>query len=307
MTYQPQNNNLITGVLTGCAVTLNADPTKYDISAGLIIIDDWSTPNEHRMNILTYAGVTGQIPPNPTTSAFTTVSLEASATEGIAQLLEKEGGGAGASSVTRRDEVGLSALIHAAGDGVISSISTDVQLAYWGIQTQLDMEILRGGLNTGNIISANGTNLNIDRSAGTTSKPYFNAGTDNKEPVTITNASDTAFDFIYQRQPGVTFLQFGDTIDPDNYDDDGTITALSNNRWTIQRVYFFGQTPSTAIMYGQNVYNSQGAAIAAINLEIFVEPPNAVDGIWIASLVLKKGTTDISDTGENIIIQKSFT
>jgi len=304
MTYQPQNSNLITGVLTGCAVTINADPTKYDVSAGLIIIDDWSTPNEHRMNILTYAGVTGQIPPNPTTSAFTTVSLEPSATPGIAQLLEKEDGGAGASSITRRDEVALSALIHAAGGGVISNISADIQLAYWGIQTQLDMEILRGGLNSGNKITANGTNLNIDRAAGTTSKPYFNAANSNMSPVTITNTSDTSFGFIYQRQPGVTFLQFGNTIDPDNYDNAGTLTALSNNKWTIQRVYFFGQTPSTAIMYGQNIYSSQAAAIAAINLEIFVEPPNVIDGIWIASLVLKKGTTDISDTGENTIVNK---
>lgn len=307
MTYQPQNQNLITGVLTGCVVTLNADPTKYDISAGLIIIDDWSTPNEHRMKLLTYAGVTGQIPPNPTTSPFTTVSLEPSATEGIAQLLEKEDGIPGASSITRRDEVALTALIHAAGDGVISNISADVQLAYWGIQTQLDMEILRGGLNTGNEISANGTNLMIDRAEGTTSKPYFNAANSNKTPVTITDVADAAFDFIYQKQPGVTFLQFGDTIDPDNYDDDGTITALSNNRWTIQRIYFFGQTPSTAIMYGQNVYNSQAAAVAAINIEVFVIPPNVVDGIWIASLILKKGTTDISDTGDNLIVQKSFT
>jgi len=307
MAYQPQNANLITGVLTGCVVTLNADPTKYDISAGSIVVDDWSTPNAHRMKILTYAGVTGQIPPNPTSSPFTTVSLEASATEGIAQLLEKEGGGAGASSITRRDEVALAAMIHAGGGGVISNISADVQLAYWGIQTQLDMEILRGGLNSGNEVSANGTNLNIDRAAGTTSKPYFNAANSNKTPVTITNVPDVSFDFIYQRQPGVTFLQFGDTIDPDNYDDNGTITALANNKWSIQRVYFFGQTPSTAVMYGQNIYSSQAAAVAAINLEVFVVPPNAVDGIWIASMVLKKGTTDLSNTGENVIIQKSFT
>lgn len=307
MTYQPQNQNLITGVLTGCVVTINADPTKYNITAGLIIVDDWSTPSEHRMKVLTYAGVTGQIPPNPTTSAFTTVSLEPSATEGVAQLLEKEGGGSGASSVTRRDEVALTALIHAAGDGVITNISSDVQLAYWGIQTQLDMEILRGGINTGNIISANGVNLNLNRAVGTTSKPYFNAGTDNKKPVTITNDADAAFDFIYQKQPGVTFLQFGNTIDPDNYDNAGTITALSNNKWTIQRVYFFGQTPSTAIMYGQNIYSSRAAAIAAINLEVFVTPSNVVDAIWIASIILKKGTTDISDTGDNAIVQKSFT
>ena len=71
MTYQPQNQNLITGVLTGIVVTLNADPTKYNISAGLIIVDDWSTPNEHRMKVLTYAGVTVQIPPNPTRAILT--------------------------------------------------------------------------------------------------------------------------------------------------------------------------------------------------------------------------------------------
>ena len=304
MTYQPQNTNFITGVLTGCVVTVNADPTKFDISAGLIIVDDWSTPNEHRMNILTYSGVTGQLPLNPTTSAFSTLSLEPSATEGIAQLLQKEEGGAGASSVTRREEVALSAIIHAAVSGVITNISADKQLAYWGIQTQLDMEILRGGVNTGNLISANGTNLNLDRGAGQTSKPYFNAANSNTNPVTITNIAAAAFSFIYQKQPGVSFLQFGNTIDPDNYDNAGTITALSNNKWSIQRVYFFGQTPSTAIMYGQNIYSSQAAALAAINQEVFVVPPNVVDAVWIATLILKKGTTDLSDLGDNLIVNK---
>ena len=304
MTYQPQNQNLTTGQYTGCVVTLNADPTKYDISSGVIYLEDWSNPAEYRLKRLTYAGVTGQIPPNSIASSFTTVSLEASAVEGVAQLLEKEGGGSGASSVTRREEVALTALIHAGGAGVIDNISDDVQLSYWGIQTQLDMEILRGGLNTGNKITANGVNLNLDRAAGTTSKPYFNAANSNTTPVTIDNLSDSVFDFIYQKQPGVTFLQFGDTVDPDNYDASGTITAVANNKWTIQRVYFFGQTPSTAIMYGQNVYNSQAAAIAAVNIELFVVPSNVVDAIWIASLILKRGTADLSDTGDNTIINK---
>ncbi|MCH8024249.1 MAG: hypothetical protein IIB43_06020 [Candidatus Marinimicrobia bacterium] len=93
MTYQPQNQNLTTGQYTGCVVTLNADPTKYDISSGVIYLEDWSNPTEYRLKRLTYAGVTGQIPPNPIASSFTTVSLEASAVEGVAQLLEKEGGG----------------------------------------------------------------------------------------------------------------------------------------------------------------------------------------------------------------------
>ena len=304
MTYQPQNSNLITGVLTGCAVTANADPTLFDISAGLIIIDDWSTPNEHRMKVLTYAGVTGQLPLNSTTSAFTTLSLEASATEGIAQLLQKEEGGTGANSVTRREEVALSAIIHADVSGEITSISADKQLAYWGIQTQLDMEILRGGVNTGNLISANGTNSMLDRAAGETSKPYFNAANSNTNPVTITNAADSTFNFIYQKQPGVTFLQFGNTVDPDNYDNAGTLTTVPNNNWTIQRVYFFGQTPSTAIMYGQNLYSTKSGAQLAIEAENFIVPSNTAAAVWIATLVVKSGTTDLSDTGANVIVNR---
>jgi len=57
-------------------------------------------------------------------------------------------------------------------------------------------------------------------------------------------------------------------------------------------------------MYGQNIYNSQAAALAAINQEVFVVPPNVVDAVWIATLILKKGTTDLSDLGDNLIVNK---
>ena len=55
---------------------------------------------------------------------------------------------------------------------------------------------------------------------------------------------------------------------------------------------------------GGRQYSSQAAAIAAINLESFVVPDNVIDAIWIASLILKKGTADLSDTGDNTIVNK---
>ena len=304
MTYQPRNENLATGIISGCVVTMNADTTKYDISSGILAIEDWTNPLEPRLKRLSYTGVTGQTPPNPTTSSFTLIFLEESSTEGIAQLDEEEDGGAGTSSTTRRSKVALSALIHAAGDGVISNISTDKQIGYEMWQANLDMNAIRPAVNTGNVLSANGTNLNIDRASGNTSKPFFNSANNPQSPTSIINIADTSFNFIYQRQPGVTFLQFGNTVDPDNYDNAGTLTAVPNNNWTIQRVYFFGQTPSTAIMYGQNLYSTKSGAQLAIEAENFIVPSNTAAAVWIATLVVKSGTTDLSDTGANVIVNR---
>jgi len=304
MTYQPRFENLSTGKITGCIPTLNADPTKYDVSSGTITIEDWSNPSQPRLKRLTFAGVTGQTPPNPILSPFTTVLLEESSTEGVAQLLEEEDGGSGFTAITRRSQVALTALIHAAGDGVISNISKDSQLAYEMHQANLDMNAIRPAVNVNNAITANGVNLSMDRSAGTTSKPFFNSVNDAQTPSTVSNILDTTFDFIYQTQPDVTFLTFGNIVDPDNYDAAGTLTAVPNNNWTIQRIYFFGQTPATAIMYGQNLYASMAAAQVAIETESFVVPSNTADAVWIASAVVKKGTSDLSNA-ENIIVNKA--
>ena len=305
--YQPRFENLTTGVIEGCGVTPGTLSTQYSVASGKVTIEDWRTVPGMRLRRLDFDGVTDRTPPNAgTTNFFTTVLLIQDPTNpDKAIILEEENGGTGFSGTTRRDQIALTALIHAAPGGAITAISDDLQLAYQMHQALLDMVAIQPAINVGNLIAPNGVNLNGDRGAGVTNKPYVNAGTNRQLPVPKVNIAATAFDFIYQIQPGVTFLQFGILFDPDNYDNVGVLTVVPNNNWTIQRVYFFGQTPSTAIMYGQTLYGSEAAAVAAIETEVFIVPSNTVDAVWISSLVMKKGTTDLSNAENSIVNRKA--
>ena len=188
MTYQPQNANLTTGTIIAPVVTINADPTKFDITAGTIAIEDWSNPAEMRLKLLKYPGVTGQLPPNPTTSIFTTLTLIESAAEGLAELKMTSQGSF--SPQTRREEVALPSVLHQLGDGVIQSFTEDFQIAYGWDQAANDMNHCRGACNTGNAISANGANLAFDKAVGTTGMQCFKAANAPwPNPSTLANAA----------------------------------------------------------------------------------------------------------------------
>lgn len=305
MTYQPQNRNLTTGVISGCVVSINADTSKFDVTAGTVVIEDWSNPLEMRLKQLTYPGVTGQTPPNPTTNVFTSLALIEGLTAGVADLQMTSQGEV--DTQTRREQVALVGIIHPLGDGVITIITEDYQIAFGWQQALNDMTQCRKACVDGNLISANGANLSIDRAAGTTSLPFFNASNSQwLSPTMRDNVSQTIQPFVKQAQaPAGPFVGVQSTlVDPDNYDNAGVITALANNKWTIQRVYLFGQSTTVSIAYGQTIYSSQSAAEAAVESETFIDQANTLAGVWICSLVLKKGTTDLSNTSDNTIVNR---
>jgi hypothetical protein len=305
MTYNPQFQNLTTGIVSGCIISANVDTLKYDISSGVIAIEDWVDPECPRLKMLAYAGVTGQTPPTPTTKIFTRAFLIEDPSDDTAAILEEISEGV-ANDQTRREKVELPIVIHQFGDGVIQGFSDDMQVAYAWSQGNNDINHARKAANVGNIISSNGTNLSLDKSSGTTSMNFINAlqASWPQSASTRINSAEIALGFVYQAQsPAGPFVGIQvTTVDPDNYDLNGTVTALANNKWTIQRFRMFGQSDTFTIDYGQEFFSSQASAEAAVSTVNWVSPPNAVDGVVIAYLVVKKGTTDLSDISTNTII-----
>lgn len=307
MTYQPQNQNVTSGVLTGCVVSINAgDDTTYDISAGTIVLEDWSDPSQPRMNRLSFPGVVGRTPPNPTTSLFTTILLiQDPADEDLAEIFETEEGRFTATQ--RRETAPLLTLFHLAGDGVIGSLGQDFQAAYGWTQALNDLSHCRGNCNMGNRVTANGANLQIDKSAGETGQMFFNATVSPwLNPVLRSNPATSPQGFFYQAQdpagPFVTGVETFD-VDPDNYDVNGVITTMpSGNRWQIQPVWFFGQSDTMTVGYGQTVYNSLADALVAVASETHIAQGNTVDAVRIASIIVKRGTTDLSNLSDNVIV-----
>ena len=81
-------------------------------------------------------------------------------------------------------------------------------------------------------------------------------------------------------------------IDPAQYSNAGTLTALANNnKWSIQRVFYFPNSATKAlyVYYGNAQYDTKTDAIAAIATEAFNEAPNTTaNAIFIGYMILQK-------------------
>jgi len=80
------------------------------------------------------------------------------------------------------------------------------------------------------------------------------------------------------------------TIDPTKYSNNGVLTSVGTNDWTIQRVYYFPNSATKAfyIYYGNASYANKDTAIAAINTETFSEALNTTaNAIFIGYMILR--------------------
>jgi hypothetical protein len=113
---------------------------------------------------------------------------------------------------------------------------------------------------------------------------------------------------IYRSGSGYKFDNNGGsyytTIDPGYYDDGtGTLAAVNNNDWSIQRVMVNPTTGRAHVYYGQNVYDTYDEAIASISIDEFVESDaTAYSYVFSSYLVVKGNTIDLTDP-ENKIVQ----
>jgi hypothetical protein len=84
-------------------------------------------------------------------------------------------------------------------------------------------------------------------------------------------------------------------IDPDIYDNAGTLTAVASNKWTVQRIYVF-LSGAVKLQAGQALYGSIAAARESIAAAAFVtEPSILANGILRGFLIVQEGTTDLAD------------
>ena len=147
------------------------------------------------------------------------------------------------------------------------------------------------------IVKSSGSSFRLNSQTGDVDNPHTTT-----DPILDTNATGT-FSYVYQDgSGGVTYTNGVTEVDPDNYDDGtGTLSSVSNNKFTVQRIYSFPK-PSTGgggksyIFYGQAEYGTIDDAIAGIETEDFTLPAaNFYDASLRGWLIVKDGITDFSD------------
>lgn len=317
MTYQPQNINCETGVLFGLDLSINGgDNTLLDISSGAVCIVDWTNVinnvGKSRAQVLNFPGKTGFALLSADTAVFTAMFVTESASAGIAAL--EQVSEARFDNETRRDKVALGIVLHTNTSGIIETFSDDKQLAYEWSQQLNDIVHIVGVTNDGNRWGASTSgDLTMNRTAGSGARLHFNAVNDPKNPTERDSVAVSGAFFIYTKSLSADLTDseftgdFKNTIDPNQFDSDGILSGISTNDFTIQTIFFFPQSSTTSIAYGQSIFNTMTAAEDSITDgsfdDIFRIPMNTVDGAKVTLLIVREGTTDLSSSADAKFLQ----
>jgi hypothetical protein len=157
---------------------------------------------------------------------------------------------------------------------------------------------------SGNLFSANGANLNLNKTIGYVYSVGSNWANDPLNPSQVTLASLTALTFQYRFQTGTNGAT-GIAINPNIYDVAGVSTAVPSSKYTIQRIYSFVSN-NVKIQPGQAFYQTLAEAKASIQNEIFVTEPSILqNGLLRGFLVIKQGTTSLTNTADCFFYEAS--
>ncbi len=285
---------LSTGIMSGGIISVGTVTTTFNITAGNgIIVDNYTDPNNPTYTLVSWTAFTA-ITDLTLTSEHTYIGINSSG--GIVQQTNQ---------FTRdqlRDIISIGRLIH--NNGIIISVA---HYQNYIADTYSQLRDLSNSIgiinNSGNVYSFNGTNLLLNKSTGECFRMGGNYSNSKKDPNVITNVALTGLTFRYRYQNGsggFTTSATSTSIIPGKYDNGtGTLGTVSNNKWTIQRIYFDPDTSadSTLVFYGPAIYNSQSSALSNIFNEGFVKDPSLNSNYILRGwLVIKGSATDLSNT-----------
>lgn len=281
-------NNASTGLISGCTVSINSNPTKFNISSGsIMIVDNWTDINNPTITTVVFSGQSGVTTTYLTSSTLTHISIDVSGN--ILQSPTEE------TNSQRRDAVMVGILNHPMLTG-ITSVIEQVDTGLSPLSQYRDLMSAFKLINRGNVISANGTNLKFNKSSGYLFGQGINYYTNVKDPHKKEISATTASGFYYKTQTGFTDSLITD-IDVLNYDLNGVVTAIGGTtRAQNQRVFLLSNGTLT-IQYGQTWYTNLANAIQGLQSENFIiETNNNQFGILIGIISIQRNCTALNDT-----------
>ncbi len=179
----------------------------------------------------------------------------------------------------------------------INAVKTQPSTAYGFIQAQNIFNRAFGPLKlSGFTLAPSGSSTgSLVVGSGTAYAPGSNYIIDPNEPSYAvdpgTNTSkifryyQSGSSWVYNTNAGAGFT----TIDPTNYSNSGSLTAVGAGNWSIQRVFWYPNSVTKAIVvyYGNAIYSTENDALANIPFESFVEAPNtAANAIYLGAIII---------------------
>lgn len=281
------NQNANSGVLDFDGFTINVDPTKYNIGAGTGYI---SNPETGIATKVTWAAQTAQTTPYLATSVATYV-LKDSAGATVLQNSYP-------TTTQFRTHIYLGKLAHTTFTTILFVVNEPSRMYHVSGDLH-DLVSTFGSMNrSGNMISPNGANLQINVSAGETYREGANFSTNRNSP-NITNepaVNATSFRNKFRNGSGGWSAVNTTTVDPNYYDNGTGILALvPNNKFTLKVVYRFGGTGTIHMDYGQAVYDNMTAADNGISATVASDPDTKNFASRIGWIIIQQGATSLLD------------
>ncbi|WP_099604470.1 hypothetical protein [Stenotrophomonas maltophilia] len=290
-----------TGVINGGALSINAgNNARFDMAQAVIGYADWSvTPTQPTRGLLTVGPFSAQVVTGIASANATYVGIQMPAGTIVQQTSPF-------SNAQRRTIAQIGVLVHS-NNTTINAINDQAATIRAGVNQIGDLMAAIGPLNlTGNIYSANGNNLNINKTGGSIFKMGSNFQANNLDPHVVSQSSQTALTFRYRLSNGT---EGADTtsINPNQYESSpGVLSAVPTlvNTWHVQRISIF-QSGLTRIQYGQQVYPSAQAALNGITTDAFNTEQNiAENGILRCYLILNRGLLGLLGSATFVTVSK---
>jgi hypothetical protein len=289
-------NAFHTSLFDGGLITINADPTKFDLAAGSgQIVDTYTNPLKPIKKNISWVGQTAVLDTGIGSGPLTYIGIDSGgAIDQLTAIPTPE---------QRRDLIIVGATLHI-GAAITSAIDYSNVLANDLGQTVQDMAENIGPMRFDGILHT----PNIDLTFGITAGTYFGAGyraiLDKKNPNYVAISSQPVATFLTTYKDGGGDYTVGAPVTdvPVGFYDNGSgvLQAVPVTNWSILRL--FSTSASNVLQYGQNVYTSHTEALDAINRESFTLNPALERSLHVGYIVVRNDCADLSDTERSIFI-----
>jgi hypothetical protein len=300
-------SNLYTGLLSGGVMSSTYGSTTFNVSAGsgvIVSLNAFTASADPYPTVQYVSWPTQTALPiqNSGSAKITYVSINSSGT--VLQQIVPIGSTDGNQWDT---QIELGVVLHLSG-----SVSTGVynapQVSYGYAQRTDDFLRAFGPIKvSGHTLQASGSTLSITKTAGTAYNNGANYTTNPNHPSLVTEAAvNTSKIYRYYTSGSTTIIDTGvanagyAVIDPSKYVNTttGLLTSVPGGGYTIQRVFWFPNSPTNAfiVYYGNDKYNSSTDAVTAILSEPFTEAPNtAQNAILVAYIIASGGESNLQN------------
>ena len=311
---------LTTGLLHGGVLSTQNGTTTFSITSGsgIIVSYNASTTSDPypTVKFVNFPTVVSQSLTYVTSSLITYVGINSSG--GLIQQKTPF------TLSSDSDFITIGRVLHQSGS-VTNGTSTQPIVAYGANHWQDDFTRAFGPLKvSGHILAASGSTLSITKTAGDSYVIGKNYTVDPNNPNNVTSATDPAVTVskIYRAYVSGSTLRLDTgvantgytTINPAQYNNNGTLASVGAANASIQRVYWYPNSASRAftVYYGSDTYadppfSSQNALDVAqqnIASEPFVEGENTAGAAILVGYILVMGNaTNLSDAAQARFIQ----